>query len=78
VTSYGWRLRNRAGSEVEPFTSAKNTVTCLRSPSEGRSRGEDLLGEQVPDHHVQIDVTFLKFIGINGKVTQAPLLLALT
>ncbi len=29
MTSYGWRFRNRAGSEAEPSTPAKNTVTGL-------------------------------------------------
>ena len=34
-----------ASSSIEPLRSAKRTVTCLRSPSRARLRGQDLLGQ---------------------------------
>ena len=37
--------RGRASSSIEPFRSANSTVTCLRSPSSGLARVEDLLDE---------------------------------
>lgn len=54
MTSYGWRSRSRAGSEVEPYTAAKNTVTCLRSSSRA-AREERIFSGVVCEAFPEVD-----------------------
>src|SRR5919109_5116949 len=42
-----------AARAIEPFTSAKSTVTCFRSPSTGSGAGNDSVVARAPPHSLQ-------------------------